>query len=80
MRGDGADIEARIPKVSSSDVKTGTRQPVNSSPKSGAMSVSIDRIDAYAKADVCVPIPAPFSKASTDVMTGIPKNYRSGLR
>jgi hypothetical protein len=80
MAGDGADIEERIPKVPDSDVRNGTRQPVTISSKNGAMSVSIARIDIHAKTDARVQIAAPFSKGSTETMTGIPKDYRSGLR
>lgn len=42
---DGADIEELTPKVLCSAVRNETRQPVSISPKNGAMSVSIARID-----------------------------------
>jgi hypothetical protein len=71
MPGDGADIEKRIPKVAGSDVRNGTRQPVDISSKNGAMSVSIARIDADIKANARIPIAMPFERASTQAMTGI---------
>jgi hypothetical protein len=71
MPGDGVDIEERIPRVPGSDVRNGTRQPVNISWKNGATSVSIARIDADAKANVRIPIAVPFGRASTEAMTGI---------
>jgi hypothetical protein len=46
MAGDGADIEERTLKLSGSDVRNGTRRPVNISLRNGAISVSIARIDA----------------------------------
>jgi hypothetical protein len=71
MPGNGADIGKRTPKVPGSDVRNGTRQPVNISLKDGAMSVSIARIDADAKANACIPVAMPFERASTQAMTGI---------
>jgi hypothetical protein len=71
MAGAGGDIKERTPKVLGSDVRNGTRQPVNFSSKNGAIPVSIARIDANAKADARVPIAAPFERASAQAMTGI---------
>jgi hypothetical protein len=71
MPGDGADIEKRTPKMPDSDVRNGTRQAVNILSKNGAMSVSIARIDADAKANARIPIAVPFGRASTEAMTGI---------
>jgi hypothetical protein len=56
MPGDGGDIEERTPKVPGSDVRNGTRQPVNISSKNGASSIRIARIDADAKANARIPI------------------------
>jgi hypothetical protein len=69
MPGDGADIEEWISKVPDSDVRNGTRQPVDISMKNGAMSVSIARIHPHAKADARVPIAAPFGRASMEIMS-----------
>jgi hypothetical protein len=71
MPGDGADIAKRTPKIPVSNVRNGTRQPVNISSKNGAMSVSIARIDADAKANARIPIAMRFERASTEAMTGI---------
>jgi hypothetical protein len=71
MEGDAGDIEERILKLSGSDVRHGTRHPVNISPKNGAISVGSARTDAHAKADARVPITPPFGKASTQAMSSI---------
>jgi hypothetical protein len=71
MPGDGTDIEERTSKLPVSDVRNRTRQPVNISSKNGAMSVTIARIDADAKADARVPMAAPLARASTEAMGGI---------
>jgi hypothetical protein len=71
MVGDGADIDERIPKMPDSDVRNGTRQPANISPKNGGMSVRIARIYAHAKGDARVQIAGPFGRALTEVMTSI---------
>jgi hypothetical protein len=68
MRGDGSDIEERTSDMLDSDVRKKTRQPVNISSKNGAMSVSIVRIDAHAKADACVQLAVPFGRASGAAM------------
>jgi hypothetical protein len=69
--GDGADIEQWTLKLPGSDVSNGVRQPVNISPKNVAMSASIARRDAYAKADIRIPIAVLFGRASTETKTGI---------
>jgi hypothetical protein len=65
MPGDGADVEKRTPKVPGSDVRNGTRQPVNISSKNGAMSVSIPRRNSDAKANAGISIAIPFERTST---------------
>jgi hypothetical protein len=67
--GDGADIQELTREVRSSDVRNGTHRLANISPKKGAMSVSIARRNAQAKADARVPIVVVFGMASTQAMT-----------
>jgi hypothetical protein len=71
MPGNGADVGKRTPKVPGSDVRSGTRQAVNISSKNGAMSVSLPRRDADAKANAGIPIAMPFERTSTQAMTTI---------
>jgi hypothetical protein len=83
--GDGQKSKQMNQKVAGSDIRNGTRQPVNISPKDGAMSVSIARIDAHTKhstpdVDGGVPIAVPFGRASTEAMTGIRRQLWRKLR
>jgi hypothetical protein len=75
MPGNGADIEKQTPKIPGSDVRNGTRQPVNISSKNGAMSVSIPRRDAG------ISITMPFERTSTQAKiafdSGIDPHSRS---